>query len=249
MKLEFRPLVTDSLPKQIAEHLRQAILEGELRAGDRLPTEDELAAQYQVSRPTIREALKRLAAQNLIRSRRGPTGGTFISRPTLEESSESLVSTTMLLASMNEFSLAEIAETRHQLTRLCMIYACQQQQQGLLEKTHLQQMRQHLQLQEDEMSDEAFCAADVAFHRALVNASGNRMLEFLMYALVEAMQPVANMVVYQFRERQHVIQCHHQMVTALEQGDEVQGKQAVDDLMDYLKARYQEAQHWRAQRG
>jgi len=69
-------IVTASLAGQIAEALEQAMLEGRLKIDERLPTEDELAARYGVSRPTVREALKRLAARHLIRSRRGPAGGT-----------------------------------------------------------------------------------------------------------------------------------------------------------------------------
>lgn len=69
--MKIQPLVTKSLAKQISENIRDAILVGELKVDDRLPTEEELAARYEVSRPTIREALKRLAAQGLVRSKRG----------------------------------------------------------------------------------------------------------------------------------------------------------------------------------
>ena len=56
---------------QIAESIRALILGGKLVVDQRLPGEQELAARFGVSRPTVREALKRLAAQNLIRTRRG----------------------------------------------------------------------------------------------------------------------------------------------------------------------------------
>ena len=65
-----------SVAARIAAQLRDAIVAGDLASDERLPGEQELADRYGVSRPTVREALKRLAAQNLIRSRRGPTGGT-----------------------------------------------------------------------------------------------------------------------------------------------------------------------------
>ena len=75
MAIEYDGLVTEGLAKQISEKIRDAILDGRLAVDARLPTEEELAARFSVSRPTIREALKRLAAQNLIRSRRGPKIG------------------------------------------------------------------------------------------------------------------------------------------------------------------------------
>ena len=76
-----------SVAAEIAAELRDAILSGALATEERLPGEQELAERFGVSRPTIREALKRLAAQNLIRSRRGPTGGTFVNRMSWGESS------------------------------------------------------------------------------------------------------------------------------------------------------------------
>ena len=72
MGINYQGIVTQGLAKQISEKIRDAILEGRLQVHERLPTEEELAARFNVSRPTIREALKRLAAQNLVRSRRGP---------------------------------------------------------------------------------------------------------------------------------------------------------------------------------
>ena len=119
MAINFQPLVAESLAKQIAENIRSSILDGSLKVDDQLPTEEVLAAKFNVSRPTIREALKRLAAQNLIRSRRGPTGGTFVNRPSQEELRSSLAGAAMLMVSMGKFSLSEIAEARRELELPC----------------------------------------------------------------------------------------------------------------------------------
>ena len=66
--LQSKPLVVASLAQQIADQIREVIMDGTLKAGERLPTDDDLAKQFGVSSPTIREALKRLSARNLIRS-------------------------------------------------------------------------------------------------------------------------------------------------------------------------------------
>ena len=240
--MKIQPLMTQSLAKQISEQLREAILSGQLKADDRLPTEDELAARYQVSRPTIREALKRLAAQNLIRSRRGPTGGTFVNRPTLEEASESLTASATLLPSMNQFSLAEIADARHELEKTCVRLAAQNPDKSVL--TVLQHELD--QQQSESLADEAFCASDVRFHRAIVDACQNAMLQFLMYAVIEAMQPVTNMVVVRFRDRLDVIAAHQRLYRAIEHSDAEEAEAALDELMVYLKARFQAAQDWKA---
>ena len=82
-------IVKTSVSRQIADQLRAAIVEGRLKIGERLPTEDELAQRFGVSRPSVREALKRLAAQNLVRARRGPSGGNFVVKPSYAELAES----------------------------------------------------------------------------------------------------------------------------------------------------------------
>ena len=120
MAIQYNNLVTQSLAKQIAEQIRSAILDGRLQVDQRLPTEEELAAQFSVSRPTIREALKRLAAQNLVRSKRGPSGGTFITRPTESELRTTLANATTLMVTLGEFDIDAITEARREMQKLCL---------------------------------------------------------------------------------------------------------------------------------
>ena len=78
MKID--PNSASDLSAQIAKAIRDAIMSGQLIVDERLPSEAELSEQFNVSRPTVREALKRLGAQSLIRTRRGATGGAFVNR-------------------------------------------------------------------------------------------------------------------------------------------------------------------------
>jgi GntR family transcriptional repressor for pyruvate dehydrogenase complex len=65
----------------IADQIRQSILEGKLGEGDRLPPERELAAQFGVSRVTVRDALRTLEAAGLVEVRVGARGGAFVTVP------------------------------------------------------------------------------------------------------------------------------------------------------------------------
>ena len=69
--MKINPNDAADLSAQIAEAIRDAIINGQLIVDERLPSEAELAEQFDVSRSTVREALKRLAAQSLIRTQRG----------------------------------------------------------------------------------------------------------------------------------------------------------------------------------
>ncbi len=68
--------IAQRLSDTIARQLEQRILEGALKAGDRLPAERELALELGVSRPSLREAIQKLASKGLLYSRHG--GGTFV---------------------------------------------------------------------------------------------------------------------------------------------------------------------------
>ena len=113
-------IVKASISKQIAEQLRAAIVAGQFKIGQRLPTEDELAQRFGVSRPSVREALKRLAAQNLVRAKRGPTGGNFVVQPSYSELAESLSGAATLLVGMplrNRPAPTHAAQGRHRTWR------------------------------------------------------------------------------------------------------------------------------------
>ena len=84
MQIERKQADSD-LSAQIASTLRDAIVSGHLRVDDRLPTEVELAEEFNVSRPTICKALKRIAAQSLIRTQRGAFSGAFINQIAFED--------------------------------------------------------------------------------------------------------------------------------------------------------------------
>ncbi len=242
MTITFEPVTTTSITRQIAEQIRQSILDGRLKADDRLPTEHELAEQFNVSRPTIREALKRLAAQNLIRSRRGPTGGTFVKRPTEEEARANLTTAATLMVTLGEFDLTDIAEARHELELMCGRLAAERRQDE-----HLEAMKREIEVQKQpELSDEEFCASDVRFHRALVDATGNRVLQFIMYTVIEALQPVENMIIFRFRDREATIRQHRKILRAIRSGDVKKAEKAVTGQMVYLTEQFARAQKARS---
>ena len=99
----------------IEQQLEFLILEGTLRPGEKLPPERELAKQFDVSRPSLREAIQRLEAKGLLLRRQG--GGTFVQSSLWQSFSDPLVE----LLSDHPESQFDLLETRHALegTRHC----------------------------------------------------------------------------------------------------------------------------------
>ena len=215
--------------QQIAQSIRDAIIAGDLPVDGRLPSEAELAARFNVSRPTVREALKRLAAQNLIRTQRGATGGAFVNRLSFEQAQEHMVTTATLLLSMNQVDFETAVEARFALERACLPLACARRT-----PSHLASLRAEIARQATGgLSDEEFCASDVAFHRALVEAAGNPVLSWHMAGAVEAMQPLMNMITYTARSRAQIVALHARLIHALAEGGLDDAYATMDALAAY----------------
>ena len=229
MPIDYAPLSRQGLSAQIADSLRDAITSGELSPDDRLPSESELAERFGVSRPTVREALKRLAAQNLIRTKRGASGGAFVNRISWDDAYDQIITTSTLMISMHAVDFETMAEARFLQERACLPLAIKRRQ-----RDHLATMRQEISRQQDPaLSDEAFCASDVAFHRALVDAAQNPVLSYQRAGAVEAMQPLMNMLTFRARDRNEIVRLHNELLTALSERDLSQAQGALDSLSAY----------------
>jgi len=217
------------LSAQIAKAIRDAIIAGQLIIDERLPSEQELAEQFQVSRPTVREALKRLAAQSLIRTQRGAFGGAFVNRIQYQDAYSQHVTTSTLLLSMNDVSFDVACEARFAMERACAPMACARRTAD-----HLATMRAEIHRQSQPgLSDESWCASDVTFHRAFVDAAGNPVMSYQLAGAVEAMQPLMNMITFTARSLEKIIDLHARIADAVEtQSPEICG-QLLDQLATY----------------
>lgn len=81
--MDLKPVRRVRLSAQIEEQLKQQLLEGRWKAGERLPSEHELSRIFQVSRVSIRQALQALSAQGLIETRSGD--GSFVKQPDIRD--------------------------------------------------------------------------------------------------------------------------------------------------------------------
>ena len=229
MKID--PQSPTDLSAQIAQAIRDAIVSGRLIVDERLPSESELADQFQVSRPTVREALKRLAAQSLIRTQRGASGGAFVNRLSFPDAYSQQITTSTLLLSMNAVSFDTACEARYALERACAPLAAQRRTPDQLATMRAEIFRQT----QPGLTDEAFCASDVAFHRALVDGAGNPVLSYQLAGAVEAMQPLMNMITFTERSRGAIIALHSKIADALDAHDAATVDVALVELEAYTR--------------
>ncbi len=161
-----------SAPEQIAASIRESILDGTLASGDRLPSEQEMATMYGVSRPTVREALRTLRADHVLVSSRGRTGGYRVAELSLRQLDTSVAEAITLSLSMRTLTYAQLFAVRYDLElRSASTAARHRTAEDLARLRAVAPDPEALPTAPEEV-----LACDVAFHRVLADCSHNPLL-------------------------------------------------------------------------
>lgn len=171
----FKPIKQIKASSEVGQQLKNAILGGDYKAGDKLPSERELIELFQVSRTVIREAIKSLEAGGLVEIRQGATGGAFVKHLTFERLSDACHDLFM----MGKLSLPELCQARMliepQVARMAAKNCTPEQALILLEADR----------HENDTSaypDTVTLRSQV--HYLLAEMSGNRFLEAIVKSLL-----------------------------------------------------------------
>lgn len=173
----YAPIQSVRVFERVAEQIEKRILDGELRRGDRLPTERELAEQFQVSRTAVREAMKILAQKGLVDMR--PGRGTIV----IDGAREAMQNSIGLLMKMQLGEVggsANLVEVRAILEiEIAALAAARATEKEIAD------MREAIRVMDESMHDaNAFIAADNCFHEALAQATQNALILTLIHSIV-----------------------------------------------------------------
>ncbi|MDI5933579.1 GntR family transcriptional regulator [Halomonas kalidii] len=166
--MAYQPVRQPRLADVITERLEALILEGSLKPGQRLPPERELAERFGVSRPSLREAIQKLAARGLLTSRQG--GGTFITQELNNSYSDPLLE---MLARHGEFHL-DLLEFRDAMEGISAYYAALRSTPT--DKAMLINRFEELEACFQGRDPRLEAKADAAFHMAIAEAAHNVLL-------------------------------------------------------------------------
>ena len=175
-KALFTPAKTQRASEAIYNQIYPKIISGELRPGDRLPPERELAEMFQRSRPVVREALRMLQQEGLIETAVGSSGGAVIRGVSLKSVEEPLKN----LVAMGAINLDELLEYRHINDRSCARLAAIHHTEEDAEA--LRQTLEGAKANLDSLF--SFQEYDVAFHSALAKASHNTLASLINDVIV-----------------------------------------------------------------
>jgi GntR family transcriptional repressor for pyruvate dehydrogenase complex len=162
--------------EDLVSQIEGAILDGRLKAGDKLPAQRDLVDMFQTGRGPLREALRVLEQKGLLEIKRGVRGGAVVRPPSMAPVAESLG----LLLRHREITLTELSEFREGVEGSVAAIAAQRASQADIRqlKSLLKQAKKHAG--DGIEAWEPFCQVDNHIHVAIAKAAGNRVYEFVL---------------------------------------------------------------------
>ncbi|KYG33144.1 FadR/GntR family transcriptional regulator [Alkalihalobacillus trypoxylicola] len=224
--MSLRPIKAKKIYEMIAEQITDEIKNGQLQAGDRLDSVQQLATKYQVGRSAIREALSALRAVGLIEIRQGE--GSFVKKIEHDLAKMILPSVDLL----EKKDLKQLFEIRKMIETGAAKIAAEKRTEEDLERFEqvLQEMRQALG--DGKLGE----IADIQFHQAIVKATKNEMLQSLLETISEtmkaAMQEARMTYLYGDQEKLTALYNEHKKIyEAIKERNE---EKAFQSMMDHI---------------
>ncbi|HUH96643.1 MAG TPA: FadR/GntR family transcriptional regulator [Anaerolineales bacterium] len=175
----YLPIQTERLYQRIVEQIEYRIVAGELKVGDQLPSERELAEQFAVSRIAVREAVKALRATGLVEIR--PGRGTFITNDTPGVVRNSL---TMLMKFGQAEGFPDLVEVREILEPEIAALAATR-----INEEQIAAMSGAVAMMDTALDNvEVFVESDLDFHLALAQATQNPIIPILMDSIIDLLR-------------------------------------------------------------
>jgi len=214
---EFGPVERTILWEQVAEQLMAMLRARELRPGDKLPPERELAAIMQVSRPSLREALRALSMMNVLEVRQG--AGTFVT--SLE--TELLVEHLDFVLSLDETSLIELFEAR-KIVEIGIVGLAAQR----ITEEELAELEAGLARSQETLQHPVdFLQADEQLHKTITKAAGNPIMSRVVDSISRLLMVSRSRTVEITGVREQTVEDHRAIVAALKRRDPEAAQEAM----------------------
>ena len=232
----FRPVRTRRTFEEAAEQIADGVRGGTLRVGDRLPGERALAAQMEISRPTLREAIKVLVTAGVLEVRRGVDAGMFVATDVVPAD---------LVRERADLRLSEVAsvlEARRLVEPGVARLASRRASEADLEalERSIEAMRHIVAAGYGPGDEDRFLQLDVQFHLALARAAGNPTVERLMRMLFRELEIARDMAMHEPLVPEWTIGIHEETLAAVTDGDEERLDEVMDRHIGRLEATWRE---------
>jgi len=217
--------------EQVAFEIRRYLSTRGLRPGERLGTEQELAAEFGVSRPTLREGLRLLAGSHLIRASRGPGGGIFVESTQNEGMSRNLSESIATMLETDSVSLDELLAARLSLEVPLAGLAAR----NATETTATELLEAIAEAEGNHPASDAFRVADTRFHRIIATAARNEILRAFTSWTLDVLQPSLIDTIGGSIDGDAILHQHREIQRAIKLGRPAGAERAMRRHLEYLR--------------
>lgn len=205
----------------VIEAVKSLLIDGSLQVGDRLPNEFEIATSLQLSRGSVREAMKILSAMGVVDIRRGD--GTYIS----DRVGASMIEQLMLQLVKRERDTRELSEIREIIERGIVQLGTQNATRDQIDALWAVLDRQKREVEEERFDLDHLIASELAFHEAMVNCANNELLKLLYLYILELYLPAHYQDLnYEYHMRT-ALEVHRPVIEAIANRDSEAGDRAI----------------------
>ena len=221
---------TSGASEDIAVQIRRWLDEQRLQPGERIGTEQEMADEFGVSRPTLREALRLLSASHLIRVGRGRTGGVFVASTPSEGMSKNVSESISLMLAAQSISMDELVDARLSLEVPIAGRAAVNADDEAIARLEaaIEAAVGH------EPGTPPFNAADGSFHQILAEAAGNDLLRALTAWILEVLQPTLVAHIAAQVDAEAILSQHRAILRAVRRHQRSAAEKAMQAHIEYL---------------
>lgn len=227
----FEPITAESVADLVSNQIESLIVQGILPEGARLPSERELSDRFDVSRPKVRDALKRLEELGLLHVRHGE--GTFVAKLSGEAMTPALID----LYARHGLAFYDYLEYRKEQEAFAARLAAERAASS--DRAAIEELMDTLERAQETNDLEASEEADVRFHSAIVNASHNAMLIHMMRSIYDLTR---RGVFYNRRYLRTVdgsgdrlLEQHRRIAAGVLEGNPAEAEAAARDHLDFVE--------------
>lgn len=224
---EASPGILGNKVQQVAKLLLDRILLEDLQPGSVFGTEAELLAQYDVSRPTLRESLRILQSQGVLSLRPGPKGGIIVAKPRIDVLAQSL----SVFLRLHNVPFEEIVRARiaiePALVRDAALHGSEK------DFAEMEQSIERMDNSEDD--SEAIYRENREFHNIIARAAGNPVLEVFWLTIRTLASGEGEKLKLTRRNRDHIVAAHRGILDACRNSDAAAAQQLMEEHLGELE--------------
>ena len=227
----FTPIKSPKVYDQVIEEIKNKIKSGDIKKGDKLPSEREMAESLSVSRTSVREAVRALEVIGLVESKQG--AGNYI-RANFDNS---LFEPLSIMFMLQESSIKEMYDLRETLELQCAKLSAQN-----IEDNELELLTAILDRMYVARSEEESLGLDIKFHYLIAKTSRNvlliNVLDVISQLMDEFIKKSRMQILHEGNTRENLLEIHENLVRALKHRDELKVSNAMKEHFDLIRKAY-----------